>query len=259
MRGVSLPTHEYARISDNYLQARNPTVSKEERAAHTDQARAMCFATRAYSRIIVRLRAQAEAVLAHGGAVSKLPAGHATGSHPHTRGVMPPNSSGPPSPSSYERQPSRPSTGQKGRMVFASPIYQPRRAPLLRVFVPSPEEWLSDGSVVECESELGRAGILHMLRPGDTVWDIAVGDEGNAGRMVWDGNFLIVSALASISSCVAEASKCRTLITRTRLQETYPDTFLPWLSRPLISTRCSELMEIRLYTSTSTHGRRRSR
>lgn len=64
---------------------------------------------------------------------------------------------------------------------------------MLRVFVPSPEEWLSDGSVVECESELKRAGISHMLRPGDAVWDIAVGDEGNAGRMIWDGNFLLVS------------------------------------------------------------------
>lgn len=77
--------------------------------------------------------------------------------------------------------------------MFASPIYQLRRAPLLRVFVPSLEEWLSDASVVECESELKRAGILHMLRPGDAVWDIAVGDEGNTGRMVWDGNFLLVS------------------------------------------------------------------
>ena len=77
--------------------------------------------------------------------------------------------------------------------MFASPIYQPKRAPLLRVFVPSPEEWLSDASVVECEAELKRAGISHMLRPGDAVWDIAVGDEGNTGRMIWDGNFLLVS------------------------------------------------------------------
>lgn len=158
MRGLSLPTHEYARISENYLQARASAISKEERAMHAEQARAMSFATRAYSRIVVRLRAQAEAVMAHGGAISKVPGGIPTG---------------------------------QGRMVFASPIYQPKRAPLLRVFVPSPEEWLSDGSVVECESELNRAGISHMLRPGDTVWDIAVGDEGNAGRMIWDGHFLL--------------------------------------------------------------------
>lgn len=192
MRGVSLPTHEYARISENYLQARASTTSKEERAMYTEQARAMSFATRAYSRIIVRLRAQAEAAMAHGGAISKHPGGVVTGSRTHIRGAVSTGSSRVPSPSSYERHSSRPSTG-RSRMVFASPIYQPKRAPLLRVFVPSPEEWLSDGSVVECESELNRAGISHMLRPGDTVWDIAVGDEGNAGRMVWDGHFLLVS------------------------------------------------------------------
>jgi len=160
---------------------------------HTEQARAMSFATRAYSRIVVRLRAQAEAVIVHGGTITKFPTGPMMGSRTNIRGMTSTNSSRAPSPSSYERQPSRPPNGQKGRISFASPIYQPKRAPLLRVFVPSQEEWLSDGSVVECESELKRAGILHMLRPGDTVWDIAVGDEGNAGRMVWDGNFLLVS------------------------------------------------------------------
>ena len=136
---------------------------------------------------------RSEAVMAHGGAISKISPGPATGSYANIRGVVSTGTSRPPSPSSYGRQHSRPPNGQRGRMVFASPIYQPRRAPLLRVFVPSPEEWLSDASVVECESELDRAGILHMLRPGDAVWDIAVGDEGNAGRMIWDGNFLLVS------------------------------------------------------------------
>ena len=192
MRGVSLPTHEYARISDSYLQARASTVSKEEKMMHTEQARAMSFATRAYSRIVVRLRAQAEAVTAHGGIVSKLFNGPTTGPRSLPRGRISSNSSRAPSPSSNDRHSSRPPNGQRGRAVFASPIYQPRRAPLLRVFVPSTEEWLSDASVVECESELKRANILHMLRPGDTVWDVAVGDEGNAGKMVWDGNFLLV-------------------------------------------------------------------
>jgi hypothetical protein len=61
--------------------------------------------------------------------------------------------------------------------------------------VPSPEgEWLSDESVLDCEKELKRAGVLPLLRVGDVVWDAAVGDEGNVGRMVWDGNYLIVSA-----------------------------------------------------------------
>jgi hypothetical protein len=59
--------------------------------------------------------------------------------------------------------------------------------------VPSPEgDWLSDTSVLECEAELKRAGVLHLLRAGDVVWDTAVGDEANIGRLVWDGSYLIV-------------------------------------------------------------------
>lgn len=76
---------------------------------------------------------------------------------------------------------------------FQSPLVRLRRAPLLQVFVPSPEgDWLSDASVLECEQELKRAGATHLLRAGDVIWDTAVGDEGNVGRLVWDGNYLIV-------------------------------------------------------------------
>ncbi|KIM81231.1 hypothetical protein PILCRDRAFT_72136 [Piloderma croceum F 1598] len=75
---------------------------------------------------------------------------------------------------------------------FRSPLFKLRRAPLLRVFVPSPDgDWLSDSSVLECEAQLKRAGVVNLLRSGDVVWDVAVGDEGNIGRMIWDGNFLI--------------------------------------------------------------------
>ncbi|KAF8170193.1 hypothetical protein K438DRAFT_1466478, partial [Mycena galopus ATCC 62051] len=71
-------------------------------------------------------------------------------------------------------------------------LVQVKRAPLLRVFVPSPDgDWLSDKSVLECEAELNRAGMLGLLRMGDVVGDIAVGDEGNVGRLVWDGSYLI--------------------------------------------------------------------
>lgn len=33
------------------------------------------------------------------------------------------------------------------------------------------------------------------MRMGDVVWDVAVGDEGNVGRLVWDGSYLIVSSI----------------------------------------------------------------
>ncbi|EJC99796.1 uncharacterized protein FOMMEDRAFT_93032 [Fomitiporia mediterranea MF3/22] len=75
---------------------------------------------------------------------------------------------------------------------FRSPLFRLGHAPCLRVCVPSPEgEWLSDESVLECEKELKRAGVVPLLRVGDVVWDTAVGDEGNLGRLVWDGNYLI--------------------------------------------------------------------
>ncbi|KAF8577831.1 hypothetical protein K439DRAFT_1363739 [Ramaria rubella] len=75
---------------------------------------------------------------------------------------------------------------------FSSPLFRPQHAPVLRLFVPSPNgAWLSDESVLECEKELKRAGVLHLMRAGDVVWDAAVMDEMNAGRLLWDGNYLI--------------------------------------------------------------------
>jgi hypothetical protein len=44
---------------------------------------------------------------------------------------------------------------------------------------------------MECEAELKRSGVLKLLRVGDVVWDVAVGDEGNLGRLVWDGSYLV--------------------------------------------------------------------
>lgn len=83
--------------------------------------------------------------------------------------------------------------------VFHSPLYRVGHAPLLRVFVPSPDSaWLSDESVMACEKELKRAGILSLLKVGDVVWDTAVSDDagfGNAGRLIWDGNYLIVRCI----------------------------------------------------------------
>ncbi|KAL1732494.1 hypothetical protein EV714DRAFT_206600 [Schizophyllum commune] len=32
---------------------------------------------------------------------------------------------------------------------------------------------------------------MQHMRLGDVAWDIAVGDEGNAGRLIWDGSYLI--------------------------------------------------------------------
>lgn len=102
------------------------------------------------------------------------------------------------------------STLSPGVSKFRSPLYRPGRAPVLRVFVPSPEgDWLSDASVVECEAELKRSGVLKLLRVGDIVWDVAVGDEGNLGRLMWDGSYLVVRF--SSDSCCITASDTRVL------------------------------------------------
>jgi hypothetical protein len=197
MRGVSTPTHEYARIAGLYAQSlsihpndRDPDV--------LDTVRALTASARAYTRVVLRLRAQAEKEQAVFNA--NMPKNGTNHSPPSTSRM----SSRAPSPtfSSFSHSHSQNRTPeaslhqpqQAQGITFRSPLYRMRRAPLLRVFVPSPEgDWLSDKSVLECEAECRRAGIANLLKVGDVVWDIAVGDEGNVGRLVWDGSYLIVS------------------------------------------------------------------
>lgn len=169
----------------------------------------LTFASRAFTRVVLRLRAQAEAEAAYNArmAVYEPPSPVSMpGSRSYTVNSQRyptkwssqtslNNSRAPsraPSPSSQTRgKPPSPVTTNK---TFHSPLFRLRRAPLLQVFVPSPEgDWLSDASVLECEAELKRAGVLHLMRAGDVVWDVAVGDEANVGRLVWDGAYLIVS------------------------------------------------------------------
>lgn len=221
MRSVSIPTHQYSLAALSYLRSPDNPDAQAEVVAN----RAAC---RAYTRVVLRLRAQAEADEA---ARERYARDHPELLPPVSApaALYPPpllpipadrsfsgSSSRPPSPSrhgapalprqrAYSSGPGpRPGVavvqGQHGSGAvvgsqgsFRSPLFRMRRAPLLRVYVPSPEgDWLSDTSVLECEEELRRAGALGLLRVGDVVWDAAVGDEGNIGRLIWDGNFLIV-------------------------------------------------------------------
>lgn len=190
MRGVSMPTHQYAQQAEAYLQPRIPKSSTPGECSKVvvPDILSLAMTTRAYTRVVMRLRAQAESdarvfARSHVGPVSK----------PATQDgqVVRSSSSRTPSPTSlYSHGKSSSVSNSAGG--FQSPLVRLHRAPLLRVFVPSPEgEWLSDSSVVECEAELKRAGVLKLLRVGDVVWDVAVGDEGNLGRMVWDGSYLV--------------------------------------------------------------------
>ncbi|KAH7925237.1 hypothetical protein BV22DRAFT_1011655 [Leucogyrophana mollusca] len=200
MRGVSMPTHQYARFAESYLQPR--IVDQDEPSAAPD-INILALTTRAYTRVVLRLRAQVESEARY---MARLAAAETSPSRPATRNshrqpVRSRASSRAPSPaSSYSHSYSH-GAGSHGvrrqvspseMVTFRSPLVRLHRAPLLRVFVPSPEgEWLSDQSVMECETELKRAGVMKLLRVGDVVWDIAVGDEGNAGRMIWDGSYLV--------------------------------------------------------------------
>lgn len=143
--------------------------------------RLLASSTRAYSKVILRLRLQAEmeATLDQQEAQSI----RSRSASPLVRAQNPPRNGG------------------AWKKTFHSPLYRIGHAPLLRVFVPSPEgPWLSDASVLACEKELKRAGIVQLLKVGDVVWDTAVSDEagfGNVGRLIWDGNYLIVSGRRS--------------------------------------------------------------
>lgn len=173
---MSIPVHRYAEIAET-SEANKPTDGTKTRIV-----RLLASSTRAYCRVILRLRSQAEAEAVEDAASSQGSAdGRSSGSirrpvSPLMRAQMPPRS---------------------WKAIFQSPLYRPGHAPLLRVFVPSPEgPWLSDDSVLACEKELKRAGVVSLLKPGDVVWDTAVSDEacfGNVGRLIWDGNYLIVS------------------------------------------------------------------
>jgi hypothetical protein len=203
MRGVSTPTHEYARMANLYVQQMSVHPHARDHTV-VDTVRALTASARAYTRVVLRLRAQAEKEQAvyttsmrknqqksgynsphrSPGPSSRAPSPtYSSFSHSHSRGHSPQLSHSLP----QQQQ-------QQQGITFRSPLFRMRRAPLLRVFVPSPEgDWLSDKSVLECEAECKRAGVLKLLRMGDVIWDIAVGDEGNVGRLVWDGSYLIVS------------------------------------------------------------------
>ncbi|KAL0581549.1 hypothetical protein V5O48_000478 [Marasmius crinis-equi] len=202
MRGVSLPTHEYARASELILHNRGLHPSQRDESVSEKETQ-LVLATRAYNRVLLRLRAQAEKEASNPSASAMSPSSfkHAGGNSPRMYPASQPSSRAPsPTRSSFSHshghghnQPIPPlPTINTPSSAGRSPLFRLRRAPLLRVFVPSPDgDWLSDSSVLECEAELKRAGIRSLVRFGDVIWDVAVGDEGNVGRMIWDGKYLI--------------------------------------------------------------------
>jgi hypothetical protein len=219
MRGVSVPVYVYAQSSLSVFSS--PPSEENILLVH-----GMKKQTRAFNRVVVRLRAQAEADAEYGAVYRRRPssgqrqpsgpplswsAGAAQGQNGRHRSASRQSSRAPsPTYSAWSQgassQPHLPIGSTPISGGFRSPLFRLRRAPLLRVFVPSPEgDWLSDSGVVECETELRKAGILPLLRVGDVVWDTALGDEGNVGRLVWDGRYLIVRFAYSCSPIPSDA------------------------------------------------------
>ncbi|KAG6830608.1 hypothetical protein H0H87_007551 [Tephrocybe sp. NHM501043] len=186
MRGVSTPTHEYARIAALYNHSLFVHPSHRDQSLY-DTVRHLAASTRAYTRVVLRLRAQGEKEVAIARARGPL----RSGSRPQSRASSPTFSHSNHSHGSVQNSQYQPPS-RISPVTFQSPLFRLKRAPLLRVFVPSPDgDWLSDKSVLECEAELRRAGVTGLMRLGDVVWDVAVGDEGNVGRLAWDGSYLI--------------------------------------------------------------------
>ena len=226
MRGVSKPVHIYAQTAFSMLSS--PPSEENVRLIHD-----MKKETRAFNRIVIRLRAQAEADVEqnavrrrrsigqaqppqrqNNGPPLSWSAGKAQGQGGRHRSVSRQSSRAPsPTNSMWSQgagsQVHLPLVTTPTSGGFRSPLFRLRRAPLLRVFVPSPEgDWLSDAGVLECETELRKAGILPLLHVGDIVWDTALGDEGNVGRLVWDGRYLIVRRAISKSPDHVSLVRC---------------------------------------------------
>ena len=191
MRGVSTPSYQFSILASEYLRARGDP----NQVALMGEFAACC---RAYTRIVLRLRAQAEAE-ARNPSSAPVAASQAPSSPPSRRAPSLQRGTSRGSSRAPSVSPSYTATISLPVRAAQSPLFRLRRAPLLQVFVPSPEgDWLSDESVVTCEEELKKAGVSHLMRAGDVVWDVAVGDEGNIGRLVWDGAYLIVSEVSSL-------------------------------------------------------------
>jgi hypothetical protein len=254
MRGVSIPTHEYARVADLYTQTMGVHPTKRDPSL-IQTVRQFTAATRAYTRVVLRLRAQAEkdastagSAMKHHRSGSMKPASKPPVTSPQTRTNSSRIPSRAPSPamSMYSQAPTSQGRSSSPTSVgFKSPLYRLRRAPLLRVFVPSPDgDWLSDASVLECEAELKRAGVQNLVRLGDVIWDIAVGDEGNVGRLVWDGSYLIVSISTTLPRIFLSKANSRISITRTRQSAIFQSTCPTWLFRLRTSTELFALERI---------------
>ncbi|CAH7682118.1 expressed protein [Phakopsora pachyrhizi] len=68
-------------------------------------------------------------------------------------------------------------------------IFKLGRAACFKVWVSCNDYWMNNQELVECERELWRSGVWPNLRKGDLCWNLAIGDFGNEGRLIFDGSY----------------------------------------------------------------------
>ncbi|CAO1613327.1 unnamed protein product [Parajaminaea phylloscopi] len=192
---------EYPQVSVNWLRCPHEMDARVPRLARAS--------TRAYSRLLSRLRLQPD--YSPPTTASTMSPPMASLRSPSLLQSPSNSSSGAVSPVSPSIQSASFDTGAVGRRLqrvggmsalspggpsaagsgnVASP-WKPGRAALFRVWVPTRNSiWQSDDEVVRCERELFLAGVWSFLQRGDIVWNVAMGDENNVGRMIFDGQYL---------------------------------------------------------------------
>lgn len=224
---------EYSQVANDWLRVPHEMDARIPRLARAS--------TRAYSRVLSRLRAQpvfkvpVAAVAAIPPAASPSPLGTPRCTTPNkhmsssltveqarsralellggTRsGSLSPSSPGTPAMNSHQstfllspalNSPQISSINQMGSVMHASPSssshqvatipspWRPGRAAMFRVWVPCRDGmWLSDEEIARCERELFLAGVWSFLKRGDIVWNVAMGERGNSGKLIFDGRYL---------------------------------------------------------------------
>lgn len=68
-------------------------------------------------------------------------------------------------------------------------LFKPGRAVVLRIWVPAAGTWMTDAELVECEREIRRAGLWEHLQCGDLIRNVAISDIANEGVVIFDGRF----------------------------------------------------------------------
>lgn len=61
-------------------------------------------------------------------------------------------------------------------------VFKPGRCAMLRVWVPCESIWMKDEEIIEVEREIHRSGVWNLMKRGDLVRNIALGDIANEGE-----------------------------------------------------------------------------